>query len=85
MMWLTGPFSGAFEGSNLVLLLSAGTRESLPVSFGHLRLIEMSFLTASHLPMSFLFILEPEQLFLSPALATARGLLGCYLWMSPLK
>lgn len=60
MMWLTGPFSRAFEGSNLVLMLSAGTRESLPVSFVHLLLIEMSFLTASHLPMSFLLILQSQ-------------------------
>lgn len=64
MLLLSRPFSAAFEGSALVLLLSAGARVSLPLNFLHLLLIAISLFTASVLPVSPFHSMEPEQLFL---------------------
>jgi len=64
MLLLEGHFSAVFEGSDLAPLLSAGTGESLHVSFVHLVVIEISLLTASVLPMNPFHSTEPQQLFL---------------------
>lgn len=85
MLRLEGPFSAAFEGSDLAQLLSAGTRESLPVSFVHLFLIETSFNCFSFADESFSFHRTGAITSLSPAPDTARVLLGYYLWMPALK